>query len=156
MGATKQGQIPITDEQRLSLGVYVKLMRATSCVTASMHQHLAKWKLTISQFGVLEALFHLGSMSQQALGRKILKSGGNITMVVDNLEKRRLVSRETDPRDRRCTRINLTPEGEVIIREIFPKHALVSEHVFSVLDETECQRLGSLLKKLGRGQESKQ
>jgi len=149
-----QGHIPITEEQRISLGVYVKLMRATSCVTSKMHQHLAKWKLTMSQFGVLEALLHLGSMPQQALGRKILKSGGNITMVIDNLEKRRLVSRETDPRDRRRTCINLTPEGDAIIREIFPKHALVSEHVFSVLNETECRLLGSLLKKLGRGQES--
>jgi MarR family transcriptional regulator, 2-MHQ and catechol-resistance regulon repressor len=149
-----QGHIPITEEQRLTLDVYVKLMRAESRVTAKMHRHLSNWKLTASQFGVLEALLHLGSMSQQALGKKILKSGGNITMVVDNLEKRRLVTRETDPGDRRRTRINLTPKGNAIIREIFPKHALVSEHVFSVLDETECRLLGSLLKKLGRAQES--
>jgi len=143
--------IPITEDQGLALGAYVKLMRAASCVTARMHKHLAEEKLTMSQFGVLEALLHLGSMSQQDLGRKILKSSGNITMVIDNLEKRRLVSRETDPRDRRRTRINLTTEGNTIIREVFPKHAEISEQVFSVLSKTDCQQLASLLRKLGRG-----
>ena len=142
----------ISESQRLALGAYVKLMRAASCVTAKMHRHLAGWKLTMSQFGVLEALFHLGPMTQQDLGGKILKSSGNITMVIDNLEKRKLVSRETDPGDRRRTWINLTPEGEAVIRDIFPKHAAVSEQVFSVLDEAECRRMGLLLKKLGRGQ----
>ena len=151
-----QGSIAITADQRLALGAYVKLMRAASCVTAKMHKHLAEWKLTLSQFGVLEALLHLGSMTQQDLGRKILKSSGNITMVIDNLEKRRLVFRETDPKDRRRTRINLTPEGDAVIREIFPEHAAISEQVFSVLNETECLQLGSLLKKLGRGQASTQ
>ena len=144
----------ITENQRLALGAYAKLMRAASCVTAKMHQHLAGWRLTISQFGVLEALFHLGPMNQQELGRKILKSSGNITMVVDNLEKRKLVSRTIDPGDRRRTWVNLTPEGEATIRDIFPEHAAVSEQVFSVLDVAECRRMGSLLKKLGRGQTS--
>ena len=151
-----QGSIAITADQRLALGAYVKLMRAASCVTAKMHKHLAEWKLTLSQFGVLEALLHLGSMTQQDLGKKILKSSGNITMVIDNLEKRKLVFRETDPKDRRRTRINLTPEGDAVIREIFPGHAAISEQVFSVLNETECLQLGSLLKKLGRGQASTQ
>ena len=151
-----QGSIAITADQRLALGAYVKLMRAASCVTAKMHKHLAEWKLTLSQFGVLEALLHLGSMTQQDLGKKILKSSGNITMVIDNLEKRKLVFRETDPKDRRRTRINLTPKGDAVIREIFPEHAAISEQVFSVLNETECLQLGSLLKKLGRGQASTQ
>jgi MarR family 2-MHQ and catechol resistance regulon transcriptional repressor len=144
----------ITKNQHLALGAYVKLMRAASCVTSKIHKHLAKSKLTMSQFGVLEALLHLGSMTQQDLGKKILKSSGNITMVIDNLEKRRLVVRETDPKDRRRTRINLTPEGNAIIREIFPKHAIISENIFSVLNEAECRQLGWLLGKLGRAHAS--
>ena len=148
--------IPTTADQQLALDAYVKLMRAASCVTAKMHKHLAEWKLTISQFGVLEALLHLGAMAQQDLGKKILKSSGNITMVIDNLEKRKLVYRKTDPQDRRRTRINLTPAGERMVREIFPRHVAISEHVFSVLNETECRQLGSLLKKLGQGQISEQ
>ncbi len=44
--------------------------------------------LTESQFGVLDSLFHLGPMKQKEIGKKILKSGGNITMVINNLEKR--------------------------------------------------------------------
>ena len=150
-----ESAITVTESQRLALGVYVKLMRAASCVTTQMHQHLAEWKLTMSQFGVLEALLHLGSMTQQDLGRKILKSSGNITMVIDNLEKRGLVSRATDPGDRRRTQVNLTVKGDALIREIFPDHVAISEGVFSVLDKTECHQLGSLLRKLGKGQKTR-
>ena len=143
----------LLDKDALALDTYVKLMRATGAVTARMHKHLAASKLTISQFGVLEALFHLGSMMQQELGKKILKTSGNMTMVVDNLEKRGLVSRKPDPEDRRCTCISLTQDGTSLIKKVFPKHADIAKQIFSALDEKECQHLGVLLKKLGKNQQ---
>ena len=137
------------DDTKLALGTYIKLMRASACVTARMHQHLSAANLTISQFGVLECLLHLGPMSQQELAEKILKTSGNITMVVDNLQKRGLVSRDADFADRRRLRISLTPEGEALIRDLFPKHAEIARQLFSVLDRNECRQLSTLLKKLG-------
>ncbi len=133
----------------LALGTYVKLMRASGCVTAKMHQHLTASHLTISQFGILESLLHLGPMSQQDLAGKILKTSGNITMVVDNLQKRGLVSRDRDRADRRRLQVSLTPDGEALIKAIFPKHAEITRQVFSVLNRTECRQLSTLLKKLG-------
>ena len=77
-----------------ALDVYIKLMRGTESVTRRIHDHLAQADLTVSQFGVLEALFHLGTLSQRELGEKLLKSAGNITMVLGNLEERGLVTSE--------------------------------------------------------------
>ena len=74
-----------------ALDSYIKLMRASHSVTALIHRHLSEWKLTISQFGVLDALYHLGPLFQRDLAKKHLMSDANITMVVDNLEKRSLV-----------------------------------------------------------------
>jgi MarR family transcriptional regulator, 2-MHQ and catechol-resistance regulon repressor len=139
----------ITTSQKEILKLYTKLIRSSNIVTEKMHRHLTERKLTLSQFGVLEALYSLGPMSQKTIGEKILKSSGNITLVIDNLEKRELVRRERDVCDRRCFTIQLTDEGFDLIRTIFPKHARTAERVFSVLNPDEQQTLAGLLKKLG-------
>lgn len=132
-----------------ALHLYTRMMRATNVVSEKMHLHLRDHRLSISQFGVLEALYHLGPLCQKDLGKKILKTSGNITLVIDNLEKRSLVTREKDPDDRRRFTINLTPKGNDLIKKIFPSHSKIAESIFSVLDAEEQNRLGELLKKLG-------
>ena len=134
-----------------ALNTYVKLMRATESVTARAHRQLSAFGLSFSQFGVLEALYHLGPMSQSEIGQKILRSSGNITMVIDNLEKRRLVRRERDTSDRRIFIVHLTDEGQKLIRKIFPPHAALIAGELSVLNATDQMKLGNLCKKVGKG-----
>ena len=104
MGTHFQG----TEQEISALDAYIKLSRAAEAVTTRINRHLKAENLTISQFGVLEAIHHLGPMHQHRLGQKILKSGGNMTLVIDNLQKRGLVEREQDPADRRCITVRLT------------------------------------------------
>ena len=139
-----------TGENR-ALKTYVKLMRAAESVTARVHKHLSSAGLTVSQFGVLEAIYHLGPLSQKELGRKILRSSGNITMVIDNLAKRRLVRRERDSSDRRIFIVHLTAEGQKLIRKIFPSHAVLITEELSVLNAADQTILGNLCKKVGMG-----
>lgn len=133
-----------------ALDAYIKLMRAADSVTTRLNRLLAVHELTISQFGTLEAVLHLGPLSQGEIAQKILKSSGNITMVVDNLEKRGLVRRERGAEDRRCVKVHLTEEGLRLIRTIFPRHieAIVKE--MSVLGGPEQEALGRLCRRLGR------
>ena len=144
-----QKRIQCRDTEAKALNTYVKLMRAAESLTARVHKHLSSVGLTISQFGVLEALYHLGALSQKDLGRKILRSSGNITLVVDNLEKRGLVKRERARIDRRFFIIHLTDNGKKLIRRIFPPHAAVIAEELSVLSDAEKQTLGDLCKKVG-------
>jgi len=139
-----------TGETR-ALKTYVKLMRAAESITTRVHKHLSSAGLTVSQFGVLEAIYHLGPLSQKDLGRKILRSSGNITMVIDNLEKRRLVRRERDSSDRRIFVVHLTGEGQKLICKIFPSHAARITDELRVLDEKDQMMLGNLCKKVGMG-----
>lgn len=132
----------------MALNVFVKLMRASESVSTRVHRELAMYNLTISQFGVLEALYHLGPMCQRDLAKKILKSSGNLTMVIDNLVKRGLVIRERDPEDRRYFIIKLTDQGSSLIENIFPDHARRITTTLSVLDSSELRELGRLCKKL--------
>ena len=134
-----------------ALNTYTKLMRAAESITARTHRHLSSKGLTISQFGVLEALYHLGPLSQKQIGQKILRSRGNITMIIDNLEKRGLVMRKRDKEDRRVFIIHLTDEGNKLISKIFPPHATKISDEMSILSAAEQEMLGGLCKKLGRG-----
>ena len=139
-----------TQEEVRALDTYIKLMRAAELVTTRIHRHLTAVNLTISQFGVLEALFHLGSLSQRDLAEKLLKSGGNMTMVIDNLEKRQLVKRERSVEDRRFVSVCLTEEGRQLISKIFPQHVAAVVEEISILTESEQEELGCLCRQLGK------
>jgi MarR family 2-MHQ and catechol resistance regulon transcriptional repressor len=138
-------------EEVLALDTYIKLNRATSAFEARMLRHDTLEELTLSQFGVLEALHHMGSLCQGVLSQKLLTSTGNMTLVLDNLEKRGLVRRVRSVEDRRMIKIELTALGEETIARIFPLHVQAITQEMSVLTPAEQNELGRLLRKLGRG-----
>src|SRR5699024_7010704 len=86
-----------SEKEVKTLNAFIKLMRASEAINNRLNRHLADVNLTHSQFGVMEALLHLGPLNQKALAQKLLKSGGNITLVIDNLEKNNWVERHRDP-----------------------------------------------------------
>ena len=139
-------------EQVLALNTFIKLVRCNNTVSAGVHDHLLG-KLTVSQFGILEALYHLGPMVQKELAEKILKSAGNITTIINNLEKNGLVFRGVNENDKRYCTVQLTRKGENLIKRIFPIHADIIVKRMAILSEDEQQTLGRLLKKLAVNKE---
>lgn len=149
MGTHYQG----TEDEKRELDAYIKLMRATSTVTGRLARRLRRKGLTTSQLGVLEALWHLGEMDQQTLASKLLFSQGNLTMVLDNLERRGWVERYRGPADRRRSWVRLTKRGEEVIARVFPEHVAGIQEEFAVLSPEEQEELGRLCRKLGRGKD---
>jgi MarR family 2-MHQ and catechol resistance regulon transcriptional repressor len=142
-----------TKEEKRALNVFIKLIRAGQSLSGRMEAHFSELGLTVSQFGVLEALFHLGPLNQKSLAAKILKSTGNITMVIDNLEKRGLVKRTRDEKDRRHYSVGITRKGSGLIASFFPKHVARIVEEMSVLSGAEQEELGRLCKKVGLREE---
>lgn len=132
-----------------ALNAFIALMRAYNALAAINSARFARLDLTESQFGVLEALLHLGPLCQSDLARKILKSSGNMTLVIDNLEKRGLVRRERDAHDRRYITVHLTATGESLIADVFPEHAAHLTRLLNVLSSEEQRQLRALCRKLG-------
>jgi MarR family transcriptional regulator, 2-MHQ and catechol-resistance regulon repressor len=135
-------------DEVLALDLFVKLARAADSVGARLQT--SDWKVTGSQFGVLEALLHLGPMCQKELGRKLLRSNSNVTTVIDNLERRGLVRRVRDAADRRFIEVQLTARGRRLIERAFPEHAARVTAVMSALSPEEQAALAGLLRKLGK------
>lgn len=136
-----------------TLDTFIKLTRCTNSLFARLSERNTLEDITPSQFAVLEALYHLGSLTQGEVSTKVLKSGSNMTTVIDNLERNGLVRRERDAKDRRVIHVYLTEAGTSKVEALLPGHveALVEE--FKVLSASEQQTLGALCKKLGKGQE---
>ena len=137
------------DAERRVLDAYVKLSRALATVDAAIHRPLADAGLTASRFGALEALWHLGPLNQSDLGRKILKSSGNVSVVVDGLERDGLVARERAPADRRNVIVSLTDAGRVRIEAVYPAHVQRLVTAFAHLGADDVARLAELAKALG-------
>jgi MarR family 2-MHQ and catechol resistance regulon transcriptional repressor len=137
--------------ERQALDAYIKLMRAAESVTARLEPLMRAADLTVGQFGALEALLHLGPLCQRDLGRKLLRSGGNTTVVVANLARRGLVRRTRRPDDRRYVTVTLTDKGRRLIGGIFPRHAQHVLREMHVLSPTEQATLARLCRQLGRG-----
>jgi MarR family transcriptional regulator, 2-MHQ and catechol-resistance regulon repressor len=133
----------------LALSLWVKLTRAHDTFGHLTAANIRSFGLTSAQFGVIECLGHLGTMLIGDLTKKHLVSGGNMTVVVNNLEKEGLVERSVNVKDHRAFYVKLTPKGKHLFEKIFLKHAQHIVKLASVLSESEQAELGLLLKKLG-------
>ena len=133
------------------MNAFITLMRAAEAVASSVNEDLAARGLTPSQFGVLEALLHLGPLCQGDLAGKLLRSGASVTSVVEGLEKRGLLVRQRTEEDKRFVRVALTGKGRKLVAELFPGHAKAIARRFSVLRPAEQDELRRLCRKLGLG-----
>jgi MarR family transcriptional regulator, 2-MHQ and catechol-resistance regulon repressor len=132
----------------LNLKTLIILMRSSQTVHKKESKTIKEGGLTVSQFAVLEILYHKGNLRICEIIEKALSTGGNMTVVIDNLAKDGLVVRSTDPDDRRVSLINITEKGRKLIDDIFPGHLENINEIFNVLTAEEKKKLISLLKKL--------
>ncbi len=146
MGTKYQG----TADETRALDAYIKLTRAANSMIDRTNRHLDDYNLTPSQFGSLEALYHLGTLAQVELSRKLLLSTANITTVLQNLEKRALICRERDKQDQRYVRVSITETGAALVASILPSHVATIVADLGVLTPEEQDTLAALCKKLGR------
>jgi len=131
-----------------ALDAYVGLVRAAECVSARSHGHLSRYDLTPSQFGALEALFRLGPLCQRDIALKLLRTEGNVTQMLKNLERRGLVERRRDAANRRFRTAQLTPRGRVLVAAIFPRHLRAVAAEMGELNPSELKSLGRLCRRL--------
>lgn len=136
--------------QQDALNLHIALTRASQWVNAHTEKDIRSFGLTRTEFGVLELLYHKGPQPIQQIGGKVLMSSGNITYVVDKLEKRGFVRRNASQEDRRLIYAEITEEGTAFVQEVFPKHAEVIAEVLSGLSKEERRVAAELLKKLGK------
>jgi MarR family transcriptional regulator, 2-MHQ and catechol-resistance regulon repressor len=133
----------------LALSMWVKLARAAATFGRLTGKDIERYGLTQPQFGVFELLGHLGPLTIGDVSKKMLVTGGCVTVILDNLEKEEVVERTRSTEDRRVIKVQLTEKGRQLFTDVFSQHAQRVTELASVLTETEQAQLAQLLKKLG-------
>lgn len=131
------------------LNSYIKLVRAYETLKSNLYLIFEKEGLTESQFYALDVLYHLGQMSQKDLGRKISRSEGNITMVVNNLLRQKLIKKKQNEDDKRIYLITLTSEGKNLYEKVFPKFLRNILIEFEGIKEKEHKWFQKICKQIG-------
>jgi MarR family 2-MHQ and catechol resistance regulon transcriptional repressor len=135
--------------------LWLVLWKAFHSVEAHSHRHIASLGMGVSDFGVLEALFHKGPLTVKELGAKVLLTSGSMTAAIDRLERRGLVERGNDESDRRLKVICLTAKGNTLIHKGFEGHRSAMEEAVAGLSERERSQAIDLLRQLGQSAEQR-
>lgn len=127
---------------------FKKLMVTSKNIQDQIRLEISKSNLNITEFSVLETLFHKGRQTIHQIGKSVLISSGSMTYVIDKLEKKELLKRTNCPDDRRAIFITLTPSGEALMEEIMPKYQAFISKMFDSLNPEEAKTLVTLLQKV--------
>jgi len=137
-----------------AIHVWLVLNKALRAITNYAAAGIQQAGLGDSDFRVLEVLLHKGPLPVNTIGPKVNLTPGSISVAVDRLYGKGVVSRIESVEDRRIRIVALTPSGKKLIVPVFQKHAAAMKKVFSVLSSDEPQQLESSLKKVGRRAEA--
>src|SRR6266550_3755092 len=143
---------PRTTRGQDASGVHLWLvfMKAFQALVPHAAGSIKQTKLGDSDFRVLEALLHKGPLPVNTIGPKVWLTPGSISVAVERLVKKGLVSRKDHPDDRRVRQVELTAKGRTLIIRGFREHAAAMEDAVGVLSKKERLTLQQLLKKLGK------
>lgn len=136
------------EANQLNLKLVIGFSRSALNLHRNTQRLVAEYGLTLPQFGVLEALYHLGDLRICELIEKTLSTSGNMTVVIRNLELEGLVNRFQDPEDKRVFRIQITDQGKTILSDLFPRHLVELSKQLEVLEKEEKLELVRLMKKM--------
>src|ERR1700727_3810701 len=130
--------------------VWLVMMKAMRALTRYAAAGIEDTGLGLSDFGVLELLLHKGPLPVNAIGPMVDLTPGSISIAVDRLVAKGLVSRVESADDRRVRIVALTSRGKDLIAAAFRKHSGQMKKVFSELSPEELRVLEAALKKLGK------
>src|ERR1700757_4946504 len=117
--------------------VWLVMMKAMRALTRYAAAGIEETGLGLSDFGVLEALLHKGPLPVNTIGPIVNLTAGSISIAVDRLVAKGLVSRVESAEDRRVRTVSLTPRGKDLIVSAFREHSGQMKRVFSELSPQE-------------------
>ncbi|NPC92299.1 MarR family transcriptional regulator [Bacillus sp. WMMC1349] len=137
------------EEVHRAMSLYKVFARAFKSISEHSIRDSKEHGFNPTEFAVLELLYTRGAQKLQQIGSRLLLVSGNVTYVIDKLEKNGFIKREQDPKDKRSVYAKLTEKGQTYLDEIYPIHTMRITRAFSGLTKEEQEELIKLLKKAG-------
>lgn len=128
------------------------LFRAQAAMESLIKADIKEYGISVSEFAVLEALYHKHSLTVSELVQKVLIAPSSMSYVLDQLSKKEWIERSQDDQDKRSFRVSLLPQGHEFIGKIYPIHEAHMRHRLNRLSTEEEATLQYLLKLLGKAE----
>jgi MarR family transcriptional regulator, 2-MHQ and catechol-resistance regulon repressor len=126
---------------------YLLLMQTTKAIQECIKANVAKHELSVTEFSVLEVLFHKGTQTIHEVGSSILVASGSMTYVVDKLVQKGFLERNNCPGDRRAIHISLSGQGRLLMDSLIPEHQVLIDSMFASFNHHEVNSLIDVLRK---------
>lgn len=136
-------------KDNLSLDLFVVMSKANRAVTVAVEKKIKSLNINPTEFGILEVIYHKGTLPIQQVAEKILISSSRISYAMNQLEEKGLIKRIPCQKDKRVIYAALTQAGQEFMDLVFDQHTQDIERIFSVLSDEEKKTLIKLNKKLG-------
>jgi DNA-binding MarR family transcriptional regulator len=135
--------------------LWVRLAMTFNVVYQEIKHELSEEHFTVPQFEIISCLDRKTGLSLSEIAERLLVSGGNVTGIIDRLERDGYVHRVRDKVDRRIVRALLTEKGFGLYKSFLPRYKEVMHRINSGLTLEERKQLQRLLKKLAHGVQQK-
>jgi MarR family 2-MHQ and catechol resistance regulon transcriptional repressor len=149
-----QNSFVMNKNSRDPVHCWLVLGKAFHAAAKYLYAGLEETGIDDTDFRILEALLNKGPLPVNTIGPKVFLTPGSISVAIDRLLARGLVSRVESPKDRRVRIVSLTARGKDLIAPVFRKHAAEIRKVFADASPKELRNLETLLKKIGKRAES--
>ncbi len=137
-----------TRDEAATLRLLISIAQAFKSVDDLVRPRMQTYGLSMTEFSVLEALFHQGPLPLGDLSQRILITGASTTYVVKKLEQRKLMKREPSSEDHRVVLGTITPQGRALLARIFPRHVNDLQEAMASLTTAEKNAASIALKKI--------
>ena len=137
-------------DRAATLQLVIALARSYQAIEQGVRPHLAQHGLGMTEFAVLEVLYHKGTLPLGEIRDRILVTGASTTYVVKKLEQRGLMRRRTSPDDQRVVFGELTPKGRALIDEVFPAHVERLRQLLAGLSVSDKRAAARLMRRLSQ------
>lgn len=138
-----------------SLKAFVGIKRTNDALEKIVKKDAQQYGLNISEFAVMELLYHKGEQPINRIQERILIANSSTTYILDKLQDKGFIVRQKDENDKRSMKAALTEEGRKLIDKIFPAHSELLTSLFSGLSDEELSALREMLKKVSAQAHSK-
>lgn len=138
----------VDSEHLLPAAAVLNVLRAASLLSKRLEQQLLEVGLSIPKFNVLRVLVHpepgrdpKDGLLMKQIARRLIVSEQNVTALIDGLEARGLVRRQSCPGDRRATIVRATPEGKRLIQKVMPVQITRATQLLHSLSQQQQENL---------------
>ena len=140
----------LTDDHHESLRLWLRLLTCTHLIEIRVRKALAaNFQITLPRFDLMAQLERAPQgLKMGELSRRMLVTGGNVTGIVDQLERAGLIARTEDPADRRAYRVKLTKEGRRLFAQMAAEHEAWIVELFAAIPKREQRLLTESLSRL--------